>query len=240
MSFADHFDRVYLINLPSRRDRLRRALRELGEQGVSLSPGKVEVFPAVRPDSADGFESVGRRGVFLSHATIARRALEEGLGNVLVLEDDVAFTPAMRTHGEALLRDLHERRWHVAFLGYLTIDAPPQKLAELRAGPPAWLPRPGPKIGSHCYALHGEVLPALVEYMKGVETRPPGHPDGARFGPDATFNMFCSMFPEWTTLVARPNLATQASSASDLAPRWFDQVPGLRQIAGYARQMRAR
>ena len=46
--------------------------------------------------------------------------------------------------------------------------------------------------------------------------------------------------PEWTTLVARPNLATQASSASDLAPRWFDQVPGLRQIAGYARQMRSR
>lgn len=240
MSFADHFDRVYLVNLPSRKDRLRRALRELERQGVSLEPGKVEVFPAVRPESADGFESVGRRGVFLSHATIARRALTEGLRSVLVLEDDVAFTPAMRAHGEALLGELQGHRWHIAFLGYLSFEAGPAALAELRDGPPAWLPRPGAKIGSHCYALHRDVLPALVEYMHGVETRPPGHPDGARFGPDATFNMFCEKFPEWITLVARPNLATQASSASDLAPRWFDQVPLLRQIAGYARQMRAR
>src|SRR5688572_1579505 len=148
MSFADHSDRVYLINLPSRKDRLRRALRELEKQGVSPEPGKVEVFPAVRPDSADGFESVGRRGVFLSHATIARRALAEGLGRVLVLEDDVAFTPAMEAFGEALLRQLHAVRWHIAFLGYLSFDADAAELAELHDGPPAWLPRPGPKIGS--------------------------------------------------------------------------------------------
>lgn len=238
MSFADHFDRVYLINLRSRSDRRRRALRELAEQGVALEPGKVELFEAVRPESADGFQSIGRRGVFLSHAIIARRALAEGLGSVLVLEDDVAFTPAMRSHGETLLRELRQRPWHVAFLGYLSIEAPPQKLAELNTGPPAWLPLPGPRIGAHCYALHGEVLPALVEYMQGVETRAPGHPDGARFGPDATFNMFCSMYPQWTTLVARPNLATQASSASDLAPRWFDKVPLLRQLARYAREVR--
>ena len=52
MSFVDHFDRTYLINLPTRKDRLRRAMRELEAQGVA--PGRVLIFPAVRPESADG------------------------------------------------------------------------------------------------------------------------------------------------------------------------------------------
>lgn len=236
MSLAEHFDRLYIINLPWRKDRRRSAVRQLRGVGVELAPGKVELFEAIRPDSADGFQSIGRRGVFLSHAAIARQALRDGLGSVMVLEDDIAFATAMLAHGEALARELSRRTWHIAFFGYLELEAPPEGLH----GPPAWLPLPGKRLGTHCYALHRDVLPALVEYMDGVATRPPGHPDGGRMGADATFNMFCAMHPQYTTLVARPNLAGQIRSASDLVPRWFDQVPGLREVLRAARSLRGR
>ena len=179
MSFVDHFDRLCIINLPQRTDRWRHVQRELDRIGVSLQPGRVERFEAIRPESADGFESVGRRGVFLSHYAIARQALRDGLKSIIVLEDDVAFTPAMLEHGETLARQLHQMPWHIALFGYLEIDAPAQRLRELLAGPPGWLPLPGPRIGSHFYALHRDVLPALVEYMAQVEMRPPGHPQAA-------------------------------------------------------------
>ena len=240
MSFAEHFDRVYIINLPRRNDRWRHVERELDRVGVALKSGKVERFEAVRPETADGFESIGRRGVFLSHFAIARHVLQDGLQSVVVLEDDVAFTPAMLAHGASLVRQLQGRPWHIALLGYLEVDAPVAKRQELLVGPPAWLPLPGPRIGSHCYALHREVLPALVDYMAAVEKRPSGHPMGGRMGADATYNMFCSLHPQFTALVARPNLAGQMRSASDLMPRWFDQVPGLREMLRAARSFRRR
>lgn len=238
MSFAEPFDRVYVINLPWRKDRRRHAVRELSRLGVSLAPGKVEIVEAIRPDAPDGFQSIGRRGVFMSHAAIARQALAEGLSSVMILEDDVAFTRAMRLHGEALARQLSQRTWHIAFFGYLELDAPREIVGDLVNGPPAWLALPGRRIGTHCYALHGDVLPALVEYMNAVERRPPGHPEGGRMGADATFNMFCQRNPQFTTLIARPNLAGQIRSASDLMPRWFDQVPGLRELLRAARRLR--
>jgi hypothetical protein len=240
MSFSDHFDRLCIINLPQRTDRWRHVLRELDRIGVSLEPGRVERFEAIRPASADGFESVGRRGVFLSHCAIARQALRDGLKSVIVLEDDVAFTPAMLEHGETLARQLHQMPWHIALFGYLEIDAPAQRLRELLAGPPGWLPLPGPRIGSHFYALHRDVLPALVEYMAQVEMRPPGHPQGGRMGADATYNMFCELHPQLRAVIARPNLAGQVRSASDLMPNWMDQVPILRELRRAARSLRGR
>lgn len=240
MSFADHFDRLYIINLPQRKDRWRHVQRELERIGVLLKPGKVERFEAIRPESADGFESAGRRGVFMSHFAIVQRALRDGLSSVVVLEDDVAFTPAMLEHGNNLAGQLRQIPWHIALLGYLEIDASPEALRELVSGPAAWLPLPGPRIGSHFYALHGDVLPALVEYMGQVQKRPPGHPQGARMGADATYNMFCSLHPQFRALIARPNLAGQIRSASDLMPNWMDQVPVLRELRRGARALRGR
>ena len=238
MSLADHFDRVYIINLPRRKDRWRHARRELARIGVALDSGKVQRFDAIRPDSADGFESIGRRGVFLSHFAIARQALADGLGNVLVLEDDVAFTPAMTRCGELLARELHQRPWHLAFFGYLELDASAEVVGDLVNGPPAWLALPGRRIGTHCYALHAQVLPELVRYMEDVESRPAGHPQGGRMGADATLNMFCAMHPHLIALIARPNLAGQFRSASDLMPNWMDQVPILRELRRAARSLR--
>jgi glycosyl transferase, family 25 len=53
--------------------------------------------------------------------------------------------------------------------------------------------------------------------------------------PDGAFNVIKWELPELRRLVAYPSLAGQRKSRSDLRPRWFDRVPGLRELAAAAR-----
>lgn len=227
-----YFDRIVVISLAHRTDRRQRVASELARLGIEVGHTRgVEWFDAIRPSDADGFNSVGRRGCFLSHFTVVKRAHTEGWDRVLILEDDAVFTPAMSAVGEGLVRHLiEERPWHVAFLGYINVAVP--------AGPPDWLPLDPNRLGMHCYALNRAVLPALVEYMTLVEKRPAGHPDGGRMGVDGTQMMFAQRNPWCRVLMARPNLAIQGSSASDLLPRWFDRTPIVRDAAALARRLR--
>lgn len=225
----EFFERIVVISMASRPDRRSRVIRVLARLGLELgkTPG-VELFDAICPTEANGFPSAARRGSFLSHSTVAKQALRDKLNNILVIEDDAAFTPAMAQHGGRLVSQLAEIPWHIAFLGYLNITPPP--------GPPGWLPLEGERLGTHCYGLKREILPELTEYMHLVETREPGHPDGARFGADPTYVMFCAKTKHCITLMARPNLSVQGSIASDLSPKWFDRIPGLRESAALARR----
>lgn len=227
----EYFDRVVVISLAHRVDRRKRICREMAKLGlyVGETPG-VEFFDAIRPTEANGFPSAARRGSFLSHSSVARMALRDGLENILIIEDDAVFGPAMMQYGERLCGELESREWDIAFFGYLNVELP--------AGPVGWVPLQGERLGMHCYGLNGRRLKELTEYMTLVETREAGHPDGARFGADPTYVMFCARTPDCVTLMARPNLSLQGSIASDLSPRWFDKWPGLRQSAAVARRAR--
>ena len=84
------FDRVRVINLPSRSDRRRQMRKELQKVGA-----RGEFFPAIKPNlSGFGllFTSPGMFGSFLSHAAIVREAAQAG-ERVLILEDDCNFLP---------------------------------------------------------------------------------------------------------------------------------------------------
>jgi hypothetical protein len=72
--------------------------------------------------------------------------------------------------------------------------------------------------------------------MTLVEERPAGHPDGGKLNADALYSMFCSRYPV-QAVQAWPSLATQRSSASDISPKWFDRVAGLRGAASLARSL---
>ena len=54
-SLAEYFGCTYVINLPERKDRRKAITSELATAGMSLSPGKVEIFPAVKPSERLGF-----------------------------------------------------------------------------------------------------------------------------------------------------------------------------------------
>lgn len=64
MKFDELFDRTYVINLPHRVDRRTAIELELSHAGMPFTPGRVELFAAIRPDSPGGFESIGITVVF--------------------------------------------------------------------------------------------------------------------------------------------------------------------------------
>lgn len=85
----NYFNKIYLINLPSRPDRLQKATQELGAYSIPF-----EVFPATQHNN-------GAYGIFLTLKALFTKILSEtnppsplgrGIGGgVLIFEDDARF-----------------------------------------------------------------------------------------------------------------------------------------------------
>jgi hypothetical protein len=227
MRIHDYFARGYVINLPERTDRRRDMERELEVFGAP--PGWAEFFPAIRPDSAEGFPSRGVRGCFLSHLGVLKRAAELGLPNVLIMEDDLAISPRFSASVDRVVGALAAREWGMAYLGHLLPDEP-------ETGEPFRV-HTGPIMGGHFYAVNGSSVPKMIEFLEAVLTRPPGHPDGGPMYSDGARTMFRARHPEVVTLLAVPSLGGQRSSRSDLTPGWKDRVPLVRTLTAAGRRI---
>ena len=230
-TLADCFSRTYAINLPERQDRRKALFSELTTQKVRLETRRLVVFPGVRPEAPAGFPSKGSHGCFLSHLDILRKAMQDRLESVLVLEDDVKFSPLFQERIGAIERELREQAWGFAYLGHVLKIAPAPDGRCL-------VPYRGDILTTHCYGLHRSVIPSVAEFLESVLKRPPGHPDGGPMSIDGAMSFFRMRHPEVLTLVAAPSLACQRPSRSDLAPRWFDRVPGLRTTADWLRLLK--
>jgi len=86
------FDRVFVINLDSRPDRLREMGSQLRSIGYDFD-GRIQRFPAVKVAEPGGFRSIGAHGCFLSHLGCLEKALQSVARSVMILEDDVDFSP---------------------------------------------------------------------------------------------------------------------------------------------------
>jgi glycosyl transferase family 25 len=201
------FDMIRVINLPERRDRRREMRRELAAAGLENDP-RVAFFPAIRPVDAGPFSSIGARGVYQSQLAILREAAGRGC-SVLILEDDCAFSPAVRDF------DFGEG-WDIFYGGYDAAD--PENLAGSDI------------IGAHMMGFSAKGAQAVCAYLDRL-TLTEGHPpiDGA-------YVWFRRAHPEVPTRFAVPPLAHQRSSRSDIADlRFYDRLPLLRTMAGWAR-----
>lgn len=231
MKIFDAFQRIYIINLPSRPDRRRAVLGDLARAGISADDPRLRVFPGVRPDDAGVFPSRGAHGCYMSHLGILREALAEGLDNVLILEDDLALEPAARDPQPQLVERLREGNWDFAYPGHVEGGGDP-------AARPAWQTTQKPLVCAHFYGVNRRALPALVGYLEDCMERPAGHPDGGPMHVDGAFSMFRKRNPEVVTLICMPSLGGQRSSRSDIYPnQWYDRLPGFQQAAGLARSL---
>ncbi|MEW6039011.1 MAG: glycosyltransferase family 25 protein [Pseudomonadota bacterium] len=231
MRLMDCFDRCYIINLPERKDRRREMEKALERAGISPEPGRVEFFPAIRPESAGPFPSVGAHGCFLSHLSILREARALGLRNVLILEDDLTIDAHFPAVEEKLLGKLSETPWDFAFFGHV-LELPEAGLDNAHLAPYA-----GPIVTAHFYAVNGPVIERLLAFLDALLQRPPGHPDGGPMHVDGAYSTFRQQNPDVVTLVAVPSLGWQRSSRSDIYPnRWYDRWPVVRNLAALARR----
>jgi len=229
---TDYFQRVYALNLPERKDRRQLIVQELEEAGMPLTPHRVEIFPAIRPDEAAGFPSIGARGCVCSHVAILKQAKQEGLRNILIVEDDLEISAKFRTDQAVIVEQLRQQDWDFVYFGH--VEEVEQK------SPLALVPFSKGVMTTHFYAVNGRIFDRLVRFMEELQQRPPGHPDGGPMQIDGAYSTFRAQNPDVITLIASPNLGSQRSSRSDISPNWFDRIPGLRQLAGAARTSKTR
>lgn len=229
---SDYFACTYIINLPERKDRRKAILGELEKFGMPLSPGKVELFPAVKPKDKLGFPSLGARGCFLSHYQILTRALKRKLTNVLIVEDDLMILPGLQSSWASIRKELGSHNWGIVYLGHIV------KLPEDSA--PQMVVFDEPVITSHFYAVNGPAIPRLVEYLEKVQQREPGDPLGGPMELDGALTMFRQANPDVLTWIASPNLGKQRSSRSNITFRWYDRFPVVQQAADIGRLLRDR
>ncbi len=102
-------DAAYCISLRSRPERAAAARAELAR--VGLLPITTFYRPVRHPRRPV-------QGIWESHRAVARHALERGLRQVLILEDDVAFRRAPDPGRLARQLDLLPPGWRILFLGH--------------------------------------------------------------------------------------------------------------------------
>lgn len=230
MSLSDFFACSYVINLASRKDRRKAIIGELERAGMPLSPGKVQIFTAVKPTERLGFASVNVLGCFLSHYRVLVDAMERQLPNVLVMEDDLMMMPASQAHLDLVLATLRSVEWGIVYLGH--VEPVPDSAA------PELVPFKGPVMTTYFYGVNGAVLPRLVEFLTLVQQRENGHPLGGPQDFDGALTMFRQANPEVVTLLAHPKMGKQRPSRSDVRPPWYERLPLVRQAADLARVAR--
>lgn len=229
---TDYFDRIYVINLPERLDRRQAITRQLAQAGIPLTPGKVEIFPAIRPSEAHGFPSSAARGCFLSHFSILQRARQQGLSNVLIIEDDLAIAPRFRREQTNLVQQLQQTDWGFIYFGL------PEGF-DAKAAPTRLIPYTQDIRTTHFYGVHSQIFDPLIEFLEAIQQRAPGHPEGGPMHVDGALWTFRRTHPEVTTLIAKPSLGWQNSSRSDISPSWFDHIPVVKPLMQAARDSKS-
>ncbi len=232
MKFRDYFERVSIINLAERTDRRAEILVELRNAGLEPDGGRIEFFPAIRVADAAGFPNPGYHGCFLSHLGVLKQAQARGAANVLVFEDDAMISARFKADEESLVAYLQSVDWGIVYFGH--------GLEGFADRPTVLKPhRPGAPL-AHFYAVNAKYMGRLIDLMEKMLQRPEGHPDGGPMSPDGALNFFIMKNLDVPCHITTPNLATQRSSRSDLLPKWFDNVPILRQAAASLRKMKRR
>jgi glycosyl transferase family 25 len=226
----DYFDRVSIVHLPERTDRLASLTSELSSVGLDIKSAKVSIPHAPKPDSANGFPSRGVYGNFMSHLGIIEQAYADNLDNVLVLEDDAIFSRSLRQRTIADFLRLNE--WDTVFLGHSIKRGLPNSGSGLARFS-------GTFLWSHCYGVHRRIMPRIIEYFHRTLEREPGHPDGGKMYIDGAHNEFRRLNPDVVCLVSSPCLCVQRGSPSGLnSTRWYDRKEVFKDVVTAARTVR--
>lgn len=229
MKILDFFERAYVVNLPERHDRRQAIISHLEKVEMPLTPGKLEIFPAIRPTETNGFPGLGTRGCFISHLLILKMARDAGLSNILIMEDDLLIKKQLKTDQNLLIKQLQQTDWGFAYFGHNQTIPSTSLTAQFS-------PFSEEIQTTHFYGVNGKILDRLINFLEVLQQRPPGHPEGGPMHLDGAYNTFRAQNPDVVALRTIPNLGTQRSSRSDVhSNSWFEDTPIISQLVGLAR-----
>ena len=230
--FLDYFDKVYIINLPSRQDRRREMEEQLHKIQVDAHDPKIYFFPAVRPADAGEFSSIGARGCFSSHLGVLKHAQENGYKRIVILEDDLDFSSNFLMRIQSTISALEKEEWCIFYGGYLN-DLPTGDMQPISCQ--------NGVAATHFVAFQQPEITNLVQYLTRMMGRKGGDPEGGPMHVDGAYSWYRAQHPDSTTLVAVPPLGHQRSSRTDIHQnKWYDNMPITSHLVALLRRFKNR
>jgi hypothetical protein len=207
-------DAIYCISLLERPDRLKRVVAEFHRVGLC----RHVIFYRPRRHPRDPII-----GIWESHRAVARHACERGHERILVLEDDVRFTHALRPRKlRSIARAMQAlpADWQIFYLGHWALQARFVRRDVLRTQ----------SACTHAYIANGSALTWLA--ARAYERIQLDHRWTRVIGRGLD-SAFASL---GTTYAYFPLVAIQDTSASDhLRPERRGRIRKLRQIITHTR-----
>ena len=232
MRFIDFFDRIYIINLLERKDRLNETIQELKKINIDINDKKIEVFTAIKPKEALDFPNIGTRGCFESHLSILKIAQKQNLNNVLIIEDDIQFNINFTSVEEQIIEKLASIDWDFLYLGH-------REEQEEQADSFTIHKYSKSVMTTAFYAINSNIYDSLIDFLETLKQRPVGHPLGSPMHVDGAYSIFRKQNHQHiSTWLVFPSLATQRSSASDINPNKFDQIFIVKNIVSFIRKLK--
>lgn len=108
MNWQNYFDKIFVINLPKRTDRLQRITEVMNEYGINAF-----VFEAIEHED-------GRIGLATTMKKLFIECLEAEYKNILVFEDDTEFLECPEVFHQTMnkcVNDLMTIHWDMFYLG---------------------------------------------------------------------------------------------------------------------------
>ncbi len=157
-ALSAHFERVAVISLPASRERRERLRTHLQESGLGGS--EVQFIPALPGTDCSpprGWQGLPAWGCLRSHLSLLRQAQQDRIESLLILEDDVVFSPRTVVELGPWLRSVPPD-WGQIYLGGQHLQRPRRTALE-----GVWQGRNVNR--AHAYAVSGHVLPRLIRHL---------------------------------------------------------------------------
>jgi len=161
MEISHFFDRIVIINLKRRPDRLFTFWGEIDRHQWPFM--KPQVFEAVDgsggvvPLPSDWTAGAGAWGCMQSHRQVLERALMDDVKQLLVLEDDICLRPSFLEEITEFLRRIPSD-WDQLMLGGEHVGRPPHRVKQ-------GVVRVSRCHRTHAYAVRGRFMKALYKYL---------------------------------------------------------------------------
>ena len=227
--------RAYLINLPERKMASIRAERA-GRHWLAPRIGGVTLYAATKFIDRGSFPTSSIRGCFMSHSDCLREALQQGMPNTLMLEDDIALASSFPVVLPSILSRLEFIDWDFCYLGHEgtgNIDRANARTKDINL-----IPYTSELRTTHFYLVNGRILPRLLEHLDRLAS---GEEGDQRNGPmpiDGAINRFRLSNDDIKTVIADPKLGWQRPSRSDISPGKFDQWPFVEPLVASLRNLK--
>lgn len=155
--FVNYFDKIYLLNLKRRPDRLKMFLKNNREFIPSQNIEIIEAIDGEKIINESWNYSNGALGCRLSHMKLLKDALSNNYSQILVFEDDAKIDKTIFKKLNHLI-NYAGNNWDMIYFGANHYETPIDidgKIIKITCA-----------LTTHCFAIKGNIIPILIDKIE--------------------------------------------------------------------------